>query len=44
MTAAYETELNNNLQWALGEGSMFFEERRGGFMRPSEQSPGGYRS
>jgi hypothetical protein len=27
MTAAYETELNNSLQWALREGSMFFEEK-----------------
>jgi hypothetical protein len=29
MTAAYETELSNNLQWALREGSMFFESKGG---------------
>jgi hypothetical protein len=29
MTAAYETQLNNDLQWALREGSMFFEEKGG---------------
>lgn len=29
MTAAYETHLNENLQWALREGSMFFEEKGG---------------
>jgi hypothetical protein len=29
MTATYETHLNDNLQWALREGSMFFEEKGG---------------
>jgi hypothetical protein len=29
MTAAYETHLNHDLQWALLEGSMFFEEKGG---------------
>jgi len=29
MTAAYETQLNDDLQWALREGSMFFEEKGG---------------
>ena len=29
MTAAYETHLNHDLQWALREGSMFFEEKGG---------------
>jgi hypothetical protein len=27
MAAAYETHLNNDLQWALREGSMFFEDK-----------------
>jgi len=29
MIAAYETQLNIDLQWALREGSMFFEEKGG---------------
>ena len=29
MTAAFETHLNNDLQWALREGSMYFEEKGG---------------
>ncbi|MCD4726507.1 MAG: nucleotidyltransferase family protein [Pirellulales bacterium] len=29
MTIAYETHLNDDLQWALREGSMFFEEKGG---------------
>jgi hypothetical protein len=29
MTAAYETQLNRDLQWALQEGSMFFEQKSG---------------
>lgn len=29
MTAAYETHLNRDLQWALREGSMFFEQKSG---------------
>ncbi len=29
MVAVYETRLNNDLQWALQEGSMFFEQKSG---------------
>ena len=29
MTITYETHLNDDLQWALREGSMFFEEKGG---------------
>jgi hypothetical protein len=29
MTAAYETQLSRDLQWALQEGSMFFEQKSG---------------
>jgi hypothetical protein len=29
MAAAYETQLNDDLQWALQEGSMFFEQKSG---------------
>ena len=29
MSAAYETHLSRDLQWALREGSMFFEQRGG---------------
>ena len=29
MTPAFETHLNRDLQWALQEGSMFFEEKGG---------------
>ena len=29
MVATYETRLNNDLQWALQEGSMFFEQKSG---------------
>jgi hypothetical protein len=29
MSTAYETHLNRDLQWALQEGSMFFEEKGG---------------
>jgi hypothetical protein len=29
MTAAYEANLNSDLQWALREGSMFFEQKGG---------------
>jgi hypothetical protein len=29
MTTAYETRLNRDLQWALREGSMFFEQKGG---------------
>ena len=29
MTAAYETQLDSDLPWALREGSMFFEEKGG---------------
>ena len=29
MTVGYETRLNHDRQWALREGSMFFEEKGG---------------
>jgi hypothetical protein len=29
MTAAYETQLGRDLQWALQEGSMFLEQKSG---------------